>query len=246
MKLTLAEPRLLKESIGIISDLVNEVSIKVDSNKIQIIAMDPANVAMTVFKLLSSAFIEYSIDTETTLSLSLESLKQVLRRAKPTDSLSLELEENRLKISLIGDSVRTFKISLLDLEERDQKIPQLSFSLNVKTSSHILSEAVEDVSIIAESVLFEVEPGKMTVASEGNLNDAKVEIRADEVTEIKTESSRVKSKYSIEYLKKIIAGSRLADEVTIEFAKDYPLKITYFILNKLELTFILAPRVENI
>jgi len=239
MKLTLAEPRLLKESIGIISDLVNEVSIKVDSNKIQIIAMDPANVAMTVFKLLSSAFIEYSIDTETTL-------KQVLRRAKPTDSLSLELEENRLKISLIGDSVRTFKISLLDLEERDQKIPQLSFSLNVKTSSHILSEAVEDVSIIAESVLFEVEPGKMTVASEGNLNDAKVEIRADEVTEIKTESSRVKSKYSIEYLKKIIAGSRLADEVTIEFAKDYPLKITYFILNKLELTFILAPRVENI
>jgi len=132
MKLTLAEPRLLKESIGIISDLVNEVSIKVDSNKIQIIAMDPANVAMTVFKLLSSAFIEYSIDTETTLSLSLESLKQVLRRAKPTDSLSLELEENRLKISLIGDSVRTFKISLLDLEERDQKIPQLSFSLNVK------------------------------------------------------------------------------------------------------------------
>ena len=33
MKLTLAEPRLLKEPVSILSDLVNDVSIKVDSQK---------------------------------------------------------------------------------------------------------------------------------------------------------------------------------------------------------------------
>ena len=37
MKLTLAEPKFLKESIGIISELVNDVSLKVDSNSLQIV-----------------------------------------------------------------------------------------------------------------------------------------------------------------------------------------------------------------
>ena len=48
MKLTLAEPRLLKESVGILSDLVNDVSFKIDSEKVEIIATDPANVVMAV------------------------------------------------------------------------------------------------------------------------------------------------------------------------------------------------------
>jgi DNA polymerase III sliding clamp (beta) subunit (PCNA family) len=59
MKLTLAEPKYLKDSISIISELVNEARLKITPDFIEIIAMDPANVAMVVFKLLSSAFVEY-------------------------------------------------------------------------------------------------------------------------------------------------------------------------------------------
>jgi len=51
MRLTLAESRLLKDSIGIISELVSEVNLKVDKDKIEIVAVDPANVIMIVFKL---------------------------------------------------------------------------------------------------------------------------------------------------------------------------------------------------
>ena len=53
MKLTLAEPRYLRESISIISDLVNETRIKITKEGLELVAMDPANVAMVVFKLLS-------------------------------------------------------------------------------------------------------------------------------------------------------------------------------------------------
>ena len=54
-----------------------------------------------------------------------------------------------------------------------------------------------------------------------------------------------KAKYSIEYLKKMISGGKLADEVTVQFSKDYPLKLEYIAIDKLRLAFILAPRVEN-
>ncbi|MEK6817078.1 MAG: hypothetical protein AABY09_05665, partial [Nanoarchaeota archaeon] len=88
MKLTLAEPRLLKESVNIISELVNEVTLKVDTSKIELVAMDPANVAMVDFKLLSTAFAEYDVKEELSLGVSLDNLKAILRRAKPTDSIS--------------------------------------------------------------------------------------------------------------------------------------------------------------
>jgi hypothetical protein len=42
----------------------------------------------------------------------------------------------------------------------------------------------------------------------------------------------------------VIAG-KLADEVIIHFNKDYPLKLDYKIIDKLNLSFILAPRVES-
>jgi len=40
-------------------------------------------------------------------------------------------------------------------------------------------------------------------------------------------------------------ASKLSDEVSIQFNKDYPLKLEYKEINKVMLSFILAPRVEN-
>ena len=80
MRLTLAESRLLKDSIGIISELVSEVTLKIDKNKIEIVAMDPANVAMVIFKLLSTTFSEYSVKGPTELAINLTNLKMILKR----------------------------------------------------------------------------------------------------------------------------------------------------------------------
>ena len=87
MKFVLAEPRLLKESIGVISDLVSDVQIKFDPDKLEIVAMDPANVAMVVFRLLSSSFVEYEVNDKETIAVNLDSLKQVLGRSKSNDTI---------------------------------------------------------------------------------------------------------------------------------------------------------------
>ena len=43
----------------------------------------------------------------------------------------------------------------------------------------------------------------------------------------------------------MINGSKLSNEVSIYFSKDYPLKLEYKTVDKVMLSFILAPRVEN-
>ena len=40
-------------------------------------------------------------------------------------------------------------------------------------------------------------------------------------------------------------GSKLADKVTIQYNKDYPLKLEYKEIDKVVISFVLAPRVEN-
>jgi len=246
MQLVLAEPRLLKESINIISDLVNEVTLNVTQDCIELIAIDPANVAMIDFKLLSSAFVEYTVEKPEELAINLDHLKSVLKRAKPTDTVTINLDEdkNRLKIALKGSNSRTFNIPLINIEEAEQKLPTLSFTSKISMSSARFDEAVEDMDVVAESVGFVSSNNSFIIKSESNLKDAQVNIGASEETTIIAEEEN-SSKYSIEYLKKVSKASKLSDTVSLEFGNDYPLRAEYKLLDKLRLAFILAPRVSN-
>src|SRR3989344_179896 len=214
MKLTLVESKYLKEGISIISELVNDVNLRVTSTGLELIAMDPANVAMVIYKLLSSAFVVYELEKDTVLGINLDHFRQVLRRVKPTDSLTLELDEekNRLNVLLQGDTFRRFSLSLIDIDDSEQKIPNLSF----------------------------------VVRGEGNLSQGRIEIKSDNETDIVNSiDGDIRAKYSIEYLKKIIRGSKLSGAVSLQFAQDYPLKVEYRVVDKMSMTFILAPRVDR-
>lgn len=247
MRLVLAEPKLLKDSVNIISDLVSEVKIKLDGDKLEVIAMDPANVAMVVFKLLNSAFSEYEVDGEEYFSVNLDTLKQILGRAKPSDSIimSLDDENNRLNIRIVGESNRNFNLGLIDISESEQKVPELDFLARIEMNTLVFNEAVEDMDIIADSVGLMIKEDKFVVSAEGTTSDAKVEISKNDETTINFDKELIKSKYSAEYLKKVIKGSRLTDKVSIKFSQDYPVQIEYKIRDKLQLTTILAPRVER-
>jgi proliferating cell nuclear antigen len=246
MKLVLAEPRYLKDSISIISELVHETRIKIDNDGMELIAMDPANVAMVIFKLLSSCFTQYTIERPEEICINLNQLKQILRRVKADDILTLEKDENKLNVHLKGTTSRSFSLPLIEYDEKEQKVPELDFPIVIHTKSDFFADSIEDVSIVAESVTLLAEKGKFSVKAEGDLSRAVVEISPDEQTSIQTDSVDIfKAKYSIEYLKKMMGGSKLAENVSIYFNTDYPLKLQYTEVDKLQLSFILAPRVDN-
>src|SRR3989344_1451754 len=144
MRLTLADSKLLKDSVSIISDLVTEARFHVTKESIDLAAMDPANVAMVVFKLLSSSFAEYHVDKEVKIALNLNNLKQVLKRAGPSDVLTLELDNGRFKVIIKGATTRTFYLPIIELEERDQRIPALNFPIMIKTNTALRNDAIED------------------------------------------------------------------------------------------------------
>jgi len=248
MRIVLTEPRYLKDSIAIVSELVTEVNLKITKDYMEIIAIDPANVAMIVFKLLSSAFSEYNIIKDQYLGINLNNLNQVLKRVKATDILTLELDEdkNRLNIIIKGATLRKFDMSLLDTDEREQKIPSLNYETKVETNNLLFNDAIEDMSVVSDSLSLGLANDKFVIDSEGTLSSGKVEISNDEETDIyNPQGLELKSKYSIEYLKKIIKAAKLTNTVILKFGQDYPLTVEYKVLDKLQLNFILAPRRIN-
>ena len=96
----------------------------------------------------------------------------------------------------------------------------------MKTDAAVLSDAIEDVDIVGESVALIADSKTFRISSSSDLQQADVEISPDENTSIEAKAE-TKAKYSIEYLKKMIQGAKLSEKVTLQFAKDYPLKLDF-------------------
>jgi hypothetical protein len=137
-------------------------------------------------------------------------------------------------------------MSLIDLDDVEQKVPDLKFPLTVETPTMLFDEAVEDMDIVSESILLSISQNKFYIKASGATNNASIEITTDDETTITNEGEdEVEARYSIEYLKKLIRASRLTDTVILKFGKDYPLLLEYNVTDKLQFRAILAPRVAN-
>lgn len=241
MLLKLDNPKLFSEIISIISDLVLEVRIKVSREGMSILAIDPANVAMVSFKLPSTAFSELDVEKQEILGVNLESLKAVLRRIKSGSVLVITKQENELKLVINDKIKREFNLALIEIEGEEKELPNLSFTSRIEMASTDFLEVIEDCGVVADSCSFISESNKFIMSARGSLNSFKSEFSSDEVN---IQAEEANSKYSLEYLQKMIKATKLTEKTIINFSTDYPLKLE-FITPFIELSFILAPRVEN-
>lgn len=243
MRVKLENPVLLTRVVEIISELVTEVRIKIDERGMSITAMDPANVSMVNFKISKNAFSQFEVGNEI-LGINLENLKQILKRCGAVSSLILEKEENLLKI-LIQDRIkRNFTLNLIEVESEDinfeEKTSNMGFSSLVELDSNDLIASIEDCVVVADACSFVIENGKFIIEAK-SLNSARSEFSESEA---KIQAENCRAKYSLEYLQKFMKGAKLCEKSTLHFAEDHPLKVD-FKTSEIELSFILAPRVEN-
>lgn len=248
MKLTLAEPRYLKDSIATISDLVSEARFQITKDGLTLVAMDPANVAMVVFKMFSSAFVEYELKKDISVALNLVHLKNVFRRLGSGDLVTLRVndEQSKLQVVIAGKSTRTFSLPLLDIDEREQRIPNLEFDLKITLPASDFTDAIDDTSIVSDSLSLACDKKMFRISASGDLTDADIEIPSGNGVTIElTGQEQHRSRYSIEYLKKMVTAAKVAETVTIQFGKDYPLRMEFVEKDRVQLSFVLAPRVEN-
>ena len=68
-KAVMQEIGVLRDSLDAISSLITEGAFKISKDGIELIAMDPASVAMVMLKILPSAFLDFQCEKESVISL---------------------------------------------------------------------------------------------------------------------------------------------------------------------------------
>ncbi|UZE93583.1 MAG: proliferating cell nuclear antigen (pcna) [Candidatus Pacearchaeota archaeon] len=243
MLLKLDNPKLLADSISLLSELVLEVKAKINKNGFEITAIDPANVALISLKIPAKAFSQFEIDKDEELGINLEDFKQVLRRVAFSSSLIIERKDNTIKLRIREKSKRAFSLALINVEAEEKQIPSLNFSAKIELDAKSFAESINDASIVADSCSLNASEDLFLIEAKGTLNSAKTEFNSDEIKIQAKENS--KAKYSLDYLAKFAKASKLSDKVIVNFSNDYPARFDFVNKEGVELSFVLAPRVEE-
>lgn len=242
------DSRLLRDSIDTISQLIDDGLFRLRKDRIELIASDRAMVAVIDFKLNSSSFSEYECDETKEIGLNLLNLLTVLKRAGASDKLTISLneKESKLEIVLEGDSTRKFAIPLIDISRREvPEVEQLEFPAMAEIKSDVVEQGINDADIIADSVVIEVSDSEFRMFAEGNNSNSELKIKKGNYVLLSIDAKeKVSSRYSLEYLKKMIKGSKIADSVKILIGKDFPMKMEFKSENA-SLAVVLAPRVSE-
>ncbi len=244
---TLTEPMLFVNSVATIGELIDEGVFRLEKDGITFIAADRAMVAVVDFKISSTAFDKYELDEQQNIGLNVTNFLSVLKRVSANDKLSLNLQDNKLEVLIENSSKRRFVLPLLDLSaEEVPPIDQLAFTAKVTVKPSILQSGIEDAEIIADAVLFETSSNKFVIRAEGDVSKTELEIEKgnEALIDIKADGE-VKSRYPLEYLKKMIKASKIAESVSLQFGQDYPMKLEFKAGDKASLTMVLAPRVSE-
>ena len=246
MKLVLTDIVPLKRSIEIISGLVIEARFSITKEGIIFKSTDPANIAYISLNLSSKMFLKYELDKALDIGLKLSTLKDMLRKCSDTDVLTLMYENSKLIIIAKGKLYKKLEIATLEMEEKTMEDPKIEYTASITTFASLFKESIEICNIgkNCESVQLHCTEEQLAFRSDDTINTVKTIIKGDKDSIIKCTKS-AKAAFSIEYLKILAEGFKLAENVRIELADEYPIKVIYKIPDKVQLWFIIAPRITN-
>lgn len=237
-----------RDALTAVSEFITEASFKAKKDGIYMTAVDPTMVVLVNLKFLATNFGKYEVDSEQEISVNMESLLSVLKRASSSDKVTLELDKDgkKLEITFVGKSTRKFVQPLINIEDSESPEMNLDFATVVDLQTSILEDGIGDASIVSDTLVLSADEKKFSMSSKGDLNEVQLDIeKGNKAILDLTSKGSSSSKFSLDYFKKIVKGGKLADVVKIEIGKDYPSRLTFRQKDSLELSYVLAPRVED-
>lgn len=229
-----------------IAALIDEATFVATPDGINLRAMDPSHIALVDLKWPSSAFERYSCDSNYNLTVRVEDLLKVLKRADARDRVELSLtEENSLQFKLLDGYEKSFTIHLVEAQYSQTPLPKVTFSVTTKLGAQLFRQILDDIKTISDHISIKAEAEKLTFSGKSEIGRVSVVVdnKNAELKELNIKEPG-EATYSIEYLSNF-TKSIYGDVLTIQFSSKMPIKLEYPLSGKGGLVqFYLAPRVD--
>jgi len=259
------EAKTLREIIAAIAGVISEGNFYAKEDGIEFMAMDESRVAMVILKMPSTVFHRYEFEPPEggdtiIIGVNFGELKKIMQRGKAKDSVLFSVTKERGKpffaITFFRGTLdertlqRTFALPIIEIPEEGRiNIRELQYDVSVEFApASFLNDIISDAKIIGEDLRLvtnsDTKEMRFIAESEtGGFYEYVAPLEKEDTVvqwEIKNDAEAL---YSIDFLRKFVRASKVADMVRIEYSRNMPLKMTFVIGGGTELAYLLAPRI---
>ena len=240
------DAKTMREFSNIIITLVPEARVDFRPDGIYTKVMDPAHVAMISLEINRDAFQEFSVETEESLGLDIDKIRNLLKLSGPNEIIDTKYDGKKISYRLGNLNVSNPLIDPSTLTT--PKIPNIDLPNKVVTDISYLNTGIRAAEGIAEVVTFNVKPDEFKIFAKGETDSETTELVIPKtLTKEFIYNSDARSSFALDYLSKFIRSLESTQEISISVGNDFPVRIEASILNgKGKVSFLLAPRIENI
>lgn len=251
--LRLDNSRILKVITETLSSIIDETEFKVTPKEFIITAMDPSRICLLKLSIKKESFDDYKCSKETKIGLNLDDLDKILKRSASNDSLEIDFKETdqkiKIKMEREGKSrSRTFSLALIDLDREEipmENLLKIEYPAKWVIDTDFLIEAIKDAEIYSEILNMKAIKDKgLLFSSTGQIGEMEYSISTDDLIQSDIEET-CSGAYSLTFLKAILKMAPITEKLEVSLKTDHPLKMSFGLLEGGELSYFLAPRVEE-
>lgn len=245
--------RILIEAL---KEILTDANLEFDETSMKIVAMDASHTVLVHLKLEGKSFEHYYCPLKLVLGVNMLNLFKLIKTMSNNDTLTLYVDKNNQNQLCIkienGDknTVTTYKLNLMDLNEETIQIPPAQFSSVITMPStdfqkicrdmHNLSDAIE-IKSAGSQLIFSCKGDfaqQETIMGESNNHGMKF-TQKQEDTEI------VQGIFALKHLVLFTKCTNLCNQIEMYLKNDYPLIINYTVASLGNIKLCLAPQCKT-
>ncbi|PIU21805.1 MAG: hypothetical protein COT15_00455 [Candidatus Diapherotrites archaeon CG08_land_8_20_14_0_20_34_12] len=234
--IVLENTKQLQTAIKSISNFISEGNFRFNDKGIALRAIDPSQIVLVNYFAPKGIFKKFSVEPSL-IGINIEDFDKIMRRVFSNDVLELSLEDSCLNIRFVGELDRTFKLSLIELNEEEASLPEVAFNAKITIKARILQETLKDASLFGSSIVLKIKDNVLTMEARGQQGTLKTLIKKECAAVDSKEE--INNKYSLSFFENLIKEADPESDIKLELKNEAPMKISYKIADS-EIQFYLA------
>lgn len=240
-----------------------KVNIMFEKERLYLQALDGSRVSIFELYIPKNWFDNYNYTNETGLTLGINTnilfrilntyengqIMNIVFDNEYTDKLSIHFtndDENK-KVQFKNIFNKHFEIPLLDIDCEIVGIPDFESQADIIIPSNKFASIINQLKMFGEILEIECSEEKIMLASCSQESGKMfVEMNLDDLNTYSiNEGQELKISFGLTYLQNICAYSKISKDIEIKITENYPLKITYDLLDNAKIVYYLAPKIND-
>ncbi len=229
-----------------LAKIVDEVAMHVSQEEFRIKAIDPAHIALIEIHLPSTSFIEYELETdmgEVVGGISIANLFKVIKRAKKGEKLDIDITDDNIVLTITSSAVKRYTFKNIEVSEPEIPEAVMEFKVRALLIADTLKNALKDAEAVGDTLEIEA-PSEEELILRGKgagFTETKIVSGSPALLELEVKEAS-KSAYSVEYLKHVVALTKIADTIQLEYSSQMPIRLQFNLPGEGKVIYLLAPK----